>query len=73
MDKKNINLLAHPAHFHLFRTTIAHLKNNGNAPIVVIKIKGYLEELLNNEGVDYINVLRREKQKSKIGLLLRLL
>jgi predicted glycosyltransferase len=72
MDKKRILIfLAHPAHFHLFRTTIAHLKNNGNAPIVVIKSKDILEELLNNEGVDYINVLRREKtKKSKIGLLL---
>ncbi len=71
MDKKIILIfLAHPAHFHLFRTTIAYFKDNGVSPIVVIKSKDILEKLLNDEGVHFINILRSEKKtKSKIGLL----
>lgn len=52
---KIIFYLGHPAHYHLFKYPIKLLKVNNYEIIILIKKKDILEELLKNEGLDYIN------------------
>ena len=49
--------LGHPAHFHLFKHTIAALKAAGHPTCILIKKKDVLEELLSGSGWDYTNIL----------------
>jgi predicted glycosyltransferase len=51
-EMKILFQLNHPAHYHLFKNSIASLKRNGNDVIIVAKEKDILKELLINE--DYI-------------------
>ena len=63
--------LGHPAHFHLFKHTIARLKDDGHQVFILIKKKDILEDLLKASGLPYVNILPSGK-KSKPALLLRL-
>ena len=63
--------LGHPAHFHLFKHTIARLKNDGHQVYILIKKKDILEDLLKESGLPYVNILPSGK-KSNLALLLRL-
>ena len=63
--------LGHPAHFHLFKNTIADLQRDGHQTFILIRKKDILEDLLKEAGMPYINILPSGK-KSAITLMLRL-
>ena len=63
--------LGHPAHFHLFKNTIADLQRDGHETYILIRKKDILEDLLKEAGMPYINILPSGK-KSAITLILRL-
>jgi uncharacterized protein len=54
--------LGHPAHFHLFRNTIAAFKNEGVEVHIVIKKKDVLATLLDGMSWPYYDVLPRERR-----------
>lgn len=64
--------LGHPAHFHLFKNTIADLQRDGYQTYILIRKKDILEELLEQSGMPYVNILPSGK-KSAFTLMLRLL
>ena len=67
--KKLINIyLGHPAHFHLFKNVIKNLQADGYEVDVLIKKKENLEQLLQNAGMPYYNILREGRRDSKIGI-----
>lgn len=61
--------LGHPAHFQMFKNTIARMKANGHTCFILIKKKDILEDLLNKSGFDYVNIMPEAKKKSKIGFI----
>lgn len=63
--------LGHPAHFHLFKNTIADLQRDGHETFILIRKKDILEDLLKESGMPYINILPGGK-KSVFTLMLRL-
>lgn len=63
--------LGHPAHFHLFKNTIADLQRDGHQTFILIRKKDILEDLLKQAGLPYINILPSGK-KSALTLMLRL-
>ena len=63
--------LGHPAHFHLFKNTIADLQRDGHQTFILIRKKDILEDLLKAAGIPYVNILPSGK-KSPFTLLLRL-
>lgn len=63
--------LGHPAHFHLFKNTIADLQRDGHETYILIRKKDILEDLLKESGLPYVNILPSGK-KSMFTLLLRL-
>ena len=63
--------LGHPAHFHLFKNTIAELQRDGHATYILIRKKDILEDLLEASGLSYTNILPSGK-KSVFTLMLRL-
>lgn len=63
--------LGHPAHFHLFKNTIADLQRDGHQTYILIRKKDILEDLLKQSGLPYTNILPSEK-KSFFTLMLRL-
>lgn len=60
--------LGHPAHFHLYKNVIKNLKNDGHEVEVLIKKKENLEQLLQNSGIPYHNILREGRKDTKIGM-----
>ena len=66
---KRINVyLGHPAHFHLYKNVIKNLKNDGYEVDVLIKKKENLEQLLQNSGILYHNILREGRKDTKLGM-----
>ncbi len=63
--------LGHPAHFHLFKNTIADLQRDGHQTYILIRKKDILEDLLKQSGLPYTNILPSGK-KSLFTLMLRL-
>ena len=63
--------LGHPAHFHLFKNTIVDLQRDGHQTYILIRKKDILEELLQQAGMPYVNILPSGK-KSAFTLMLRL-
>ena len=67
--KKLINIyLGHPAHFHLYKNVIQNLKKDGYEVDVLIKKKENLEQLLQNAGMPYHNILQEGRKDSKFGM-----
>ena len=60
--------LGHPAHFHLYKNVIKNLKNDGHEVDVLIKKKENLEQLLQNSGIPYHNILREGRKDTKLGM-----
>ncbi len=60
--------LAHPAHFHLFKNTIKFLSNNGHTITITIKKKDVLKKLLDENGFEYINILKEGRKGNKFGI-----
>lgn len=65
--------LAHPAHFHLFKFTIGHLQAEGHEVKITIKTKDVLQQLLDESGINYINISPKEKKPGRSGTLLSFL
>lgn len=63
--------LGHPAHFHLFKNTIADLQRDGHQTYILIRKKDILEDLLKASGLEYVNILPSGR-KSALTLALRL-
>ncbi len=64
--------LHHPAHFHLFKNIIKKVKQNHEVILLATK-KDILENLLQNEGFDYINVLPDGRKDNKYSIAIGLL
>ena len=67
---KVVVYLGHPAHFHLYKNVIKNLKNDGHEVEVLIKKKENLEQLLQNSGIPYHNILREGRKDTKVGMAL---
>ena len=65
---KIVVYLGHPAHFYNYRNVIPKLKADGHQVEVLIKKKDVLQDLLDNEGIPYHNILREGRKDSKIGI-----
>lgn len=65
---KVVVYLGHPAHFHLYKNVIKNLKKDGHTVEVLIKKKENLEQLLQNSGIPYYNILREGRKDTKLGM-----
>ena len=62
--------LGHPAHFYLFRNTIVQLEKDGYEVKILIKKKDILQELLQQAGMEFYNILEEGRKDSKIGIMI---
>jgi hypothetical protein len=60
--------MIHPAHFHLFKNVISNLKDGAHETFILIKRKDILQDLLEEEGMDFYNILPEGRKDSKIGM-----
>jgi len=60
--------LGHPAHFHLYKNVIENLQEKGHKVFVLIKTKDILQELLDNKGIPYYNILPNGRKDGKFGI-----
>lgn len=65
--------MAHPAHFHLFKNTIRELQDLGHETHITIKTKDVLQQLLDENGIDYTNISPKAKRPGRLGTLTALL
>lgn len=61
--------LSHPAHFHLYKNVAKNLMGDGHKVYILIKTKDILEDLLQQSGLPYCNILKDAHRKSKLGIL----
>lgn len=61
--------LGHPAHYHLFKNVISKLEKNGHEPLILIKEKDVLRNLLETSGFSFQNILPEGKSKGRTGLV----
>ena len=61
--------LSHPAHFHLYKNAAKNLMDDGHHVFILIKTKDILEDLLQQSGLPYNNILKEAHRKSKMGVL----
>lgn len=67
---KPLFYLGHPAHYHLFKGVINHFHQSGNRPVVIIKKKDVLEDLIRKEPWKVI-VLRSNPKGSSFKVRMR--
>lgn len=60
--------LGHPAHYHLFKNILKRLMIKNHNVKVLVKKKDVLEDLLENDGIDYMNILSEVRSNSKWGM-----
>lgn len=69
-DKKHILFyLGHPAQYHFIKHTLRSLENDGHKVKVLIKTKDILEQLLQEDGIEYTNIQNRPRGRGKIAIL----
>src|SRR5690625_2691264 len=61
--------LGHPAHFHLFRSLIRRMRENGHEITILARRKDVLEELLDSEGWEFCNVSPQAGSRNIFGQL----
>lgn len=61
--------LGHPAHFYNYKNVIPRLKSDGHQVEILIKKKDVLQELLDNAGIPYHNILKEGRKDTKLGIL----
>lgn len=61
--------MGHPAHFYNFKNVIPQLKADGHVVEVLIKKKDVLQELLENAGMPYHNILKEGRKDTKLGIV----
>ena len=62
--------LGHPAQYHFAKNTILQLKKDGFGVRVLIKTKDILEELLQQDGVEYVNIQPHIRKNSRWSILM---
>lgn len=66
--------LGHPAQFHLFKFTVQKLRSKGHDVEFLVKRKDILEQLVQESGIKYTIVRKRERQSSrKLNLIWEML
>lgn len=65
--------MGHPAHFYLYKNTINQLRQDGHQVEILIKKKDILQNLLDNQGWEYHNILKEGRKNSKFGMLIGML
>ena len=60
----------HPAQYHLFKHSIQQLKNENHDVLIIARNKDVLTQLLNNDGVDFINTTHRTDRESNVFSLI---
>lgn len=63
----------HPAQYLFFRETIRRLIIDGHDALIIIKTKDVLEELVKTDGFEYINILPRERGRTKAAIAFSLM
>lgn len=61
--------IGHPAQYHFFKHTIYNLKKEGNEVRILIKTKDILEQLLTEDGLEYVNIQSLVRKSTKCGIL----
>ncbi len=62
--------LGHPAHFYLYKNAIINWREHGHTVEILIKKKDILQQLLDNQGWTYHNILSEGRKSNKIGMAL---
>ena len=62
--------LGHPAHFYLYKNAIINWREQGHKVEILIKKKDILQQLLDNQGWAYHNILSEGRKSNKIGMAL---
>lgn len=65
--------LSHPAQFLFFKNAIKVLKDNGHRIFLLIKTKDVLSDLVDDSGWEYINIVPKERGRSRLSILWSLL
>ncbi len=60
--------LGHPAHYHLFKSVIKQLHENGHETTIVIKKKDVLEDLLKFSTLSYVNILPSGRKDNRLSI-----
>lgn len=61
--------LGHPAHYYTFKNVFPKLKEDGCEVEILIKKKDVLEQVLENAGIPYHNILKEGRRDSKLGII----
>ena len=62
--------LVHPAHYYYYRDTINNLKRDGHKVVIAIVKKDMLEDILKEDGVEYVDICPVSHKKwGKSGLI----
>ena len=60
--------MGHPAHFYLYKNAFVNWRENGHIVEILIKKKDILQQLLDNQGWKYHNILAEGRKNSKVGM-----
>lgn len=60
----------HPAQYHLFKHTLKDIEKNGHELLIIAKNKDVLTQLLDNDGVNYINTHSKGKEGNLFALFI---
>ncbi len=61
--------IGHPAQYHFFKNAIRILRGHGAQVKILIKTKDILEDLLREDGLDYVNIQPRARKGTKWSIL----
>ena len=65
--------VGHPAQYLFFRQSIKTLLSKGHSIILLIKTKDILENIIKEDGINYINIMPQPRGNSKISIGLNLI
>jgi predicted glycosyltransferase len=68
-QKHCLFFLGHPAHYHMFKNTIAELNQQGVRTTIMVKTKDVLTDLLDASGLQYINTLPQGRNDGIVGII----
>ncbi|MEA4935654.1 MAG: DUF354 domain-containing protein [Paludibacter sp.] len=62
--------VGHPAQYHFFKNAISILKDQGHKIVLLMKTKDVLEELIQEDGHDYINIQPKSRKNNPISIFI---
>lgn len=68
--KRVLLSMGHPAQYHFFKHTARRLQEDGYEVKMVIKTKDVLEQLLKEDGWDYVNVQEKMRKNNKLSIFI---